>query len=109
MGWRRGQRERKFLLPRTMAMATTQPEDPTAVSNVFYITNSYNPGSHLHLLSLLHWQAGSLPLAPPGKPFITNNTSTKKKNLIGVVLKHTSVLMGKIPRGGIALQKEMCL
>ena len=24
--------------------------------------------SNLHLLSLLHWQAGSLPLAPPGKP-----------------------------------------
>ena len=25
-------------------------------------------GSNLHLLHLLHWQAGSLPLAPPGKP-----------------------------------------
>ena len=25
-------------------------------------------GSNLHLLCLLHWQAGSLPLAPPGKP-----------------------------------------
>ena len=25
-------------------------------------------GSNLHLLSLLHWQAGSLQLAPPGKP-----------------------------------------
>ena len=25
-------------------------------------------GSNPHLLSLLHWQAGSLPLAPPGKP-----------------------------------------
>jgi len=24
--------------------------------------------SNLHLLCLLHWQAGSLPLAPPGKP-----------------------------------------
>ena len=24
--------------------------------------------SNLHLLHLLHWQAGSLPLAPPGKP-----------------------------------------
>ena len=61
-----------------MAIATTQPADPTAVSNLFYITNNYNPGSHLHLLSLLHWEAASLPLAPPGKPFITNNTSTKK-------------------------------
>ena len=25
-------------------------------------------GSNLHLLSLLHWQVGSLPLTPPGKP-----------------------------------------
>ena len=24
-----------------------------------------------HLLHLLHWQAGSLPLAPPGKPLTT--------------------------------------
>ena len=28
-------------------------------------------GSNLSLLCLLHWQAGSLPLAPPGKPHIT--------------------------------------
>ena len=27
-----------------------------------------NPGLNPHLLRLLHWQAGSLPLAPPGKP-----------------------------------------
>ena len=27
-------------------------------------------GSNLHLLHLLHWQAGPLPLAPPGKPQI---------------------------------------
>ena len=27
-------------------------------------------GSHLHLLWLHHWQADSLPLAPPGKPDI---------------------------------------
>ena len=25
-------------------------------------------GSNLHLLHLLHWQVGSLPLVPPGKP-----------------------------------------
>ena len=25
-------------------------------------------GSNPHLVSLLHWQEGSLPLAPPGKP-----------------------------------------
>ena len=27
-------------------------------------------GWNLYLLRLLHWQAGSLPLAPPGKPLI---------------------------------------
>ena len=27
-----------------------------------------NPGINLHLSCLLRWQAGSLPLAPPGKP-----------------------------------------
>ena len=27
-------------------------------------------GLNLQLLCLLHWQAGSLPLAPPGKPLI---------------------------------------
>ena len=26
-------------------------------------------GSNLHLLHFLHWQVGSLPLVPPGKPF----------------------------------------
>ena len=27
-------------------------------------------GLNLHLLCLLHWQGGSLPLAPPGKPLV---------------------------------------
>ena len=31
-------------------------------------------GSNLHLLCLLHWQIGSLPLAPPGKPMCLNMT-----------------------------------
>ena len=29
-----------------------------------------DPRSNLHLLCLLHWQVGSLSLAPPGKPMI---------------------------------------
>ena len=29
-----------------------------------------DPESNLCLLGLLHWQAGSLPLGPPGKPVI---------------------------------------
>ena len=32
---------------------------------------SLTQGSNQHLLCLLHWQAGSLPLVPPGKPFLT--------------------------------------
>ena len=35
----------------------------------------HDPRMNLHLLSLLHWQADSLPLAPPGKP-----TNKKKKS-----------------------------
>ena len=30
--------------------------------------NLSNPGSNLRLLRLLHWEVGSLPLVPPGKP-----------------------------------------
>ena len=29
-------------------------------------------GSNLHVLCLLHWQVGSIPLAPPGKPHHTS-------------------------------------
>ena len=32
-------------------------------------------GSTLHISSLLHWQAGSLPLAPSGKPCATYDVS----------------------------------
>ena len=60
-------------------------------------------GLNLRLLCLLHWQAGSLPLAPPGKPFIhsliTSNISLmsviackiRKKSLS--ILKITQVVM----------------
>ena len=36
---------------------------PVFLQGIFLIQ-----GSNLHLLSLLYWQVGSLPLAPPGKP-----------------------------------------
>ena len=36
-------------------------------------------GSNLHLLCLLHWQAGSLPLAPPGKPVLLNGIEIQKR------------------------------
>ena len=37
-------------------------------------------GSNLHLLHLLHWQAGSLPLAPPGKSPKSGYKAAKKKS-----------------------------
>ena len=37
----------------------------------FFLTQ----GSKQHPLCLLHWQVGSLPLVPPGKPHILNNHS----------------------------------
>ena len=33
-------------------------------------------GSNLHLLCLLHWQAGSFPLAPPGKSLLYDGDGT---------------------------------
>ena len=39
-------------------------------------------GSNPHLLCLLHWRAGSLPLAPPGK---SKNVDTEIKNSISSV------------------------
>ena len=35
-------------------------------------------GLNMSLLHLLHWHAGSLPLAPPGKPPVIPQTSLKK-------------------------------
>ena len=41
---------------------------------VAFSRGSFWPGDWACLLHLLHWQEGSLPLAPPGKPIaITNN------------------------------------
>ena len=38
-------------------------------------------GSNLRLLCLLHWQAGSLPQAPPGKPFHPVGQGNSKEHL----------------------------
>ena len=46
-----------------------------------------SPGSNLHLLCLLHWQAGSLPLAPSGKPLwalIGFNISDWWRDILGL-------------------------
>ena len=42
-------------------------------------------GSNLCLLSLLHWQEDSLPLAPPGKPTQVSSSQTKLLNFIYVL------------------------
>ena len=51
------------------------PRDRGALwAAVYGVTQSWtrlkrlSSSSSMHLLCLLHWQAGSLPLAPPGKP-----------------------------------------
>ena len=36
-------------------------------------------GSNWSLSGLLHWQADSLPLAPPGKPYTTHPTAKASK------------------------------
>ena len=38
----------------------------------------------LHLLCLLHWQADSLPLAPPGKPFTAKYFTNPKLNISSI-------------------------
>ena len=43
-------------------------------------------GSNLGLLHLLHWQAGSLPLAPPGKPLNLNEQTNKQINKNSIFL-----------------------
>ena len=49
---------------------------------------------NLHLLHLLHWQAGSLPLVPPGKP-----KSGTQRFLSTTVLHHS--LKKKIQKGSM--------
>ena len=38
------------------------------------LRNLPDPGSNPCVLCLLHWQVGSLPLVPPGKPFFVYST-----------------------------------
>ena len=49
-------------------------------------------GLNVHLLDLLHWQAGSLPLAPAEKPLFapdpTPNTNILYLTLILMIVRH---------------------
>ena len=49
-------------------------------------------GLNLHLLSFLHWLAGSLPLATPGKP--TNSEKSESELLSPVQLFATPGIVG---------------
>ena len=45
------------------------PGKNTGVGCLFLLQGIFpTQGSNPHLLCLLHWQVGSLPLTPPGKP-----------------------------------------
>ena len=68
-------RVRLFVTPWTVACQAPCPWDfqgkYTRVGCHFLLQGMFpTQGSNLHLL---HWQAGSLPLAPPGKPMETSN------------------------------------
>ena len=54
------------------------------------LTQGLKPG----LLCLLHWQAGSLPLAPPGKPHIHVNAY---HNIATVIVSNSSTKSPKLP------------
>ena len=54
------------------------------------LTQGLKPG----LLCLLHWQVGSLPLAPPGKPHIHVNVN---HNIATVIVPNSSTKSPKLP------------
>ena len=64
------------------------PGRNTRVSCHFFLQRIFpTQGSNPHLLYLLHWQAGSLPLAPPVKPYIYTTPShiLLKKHLYSIL------------------------
>ena len=57
------------LQPTRLLCSWNSPGKNTGVGFHFLLQGIFlNQGSNPHLLSLLHWQMDSLPLAPPGKP-----------------------------------------
>ena len=61
--WRHGLWPTRLLCPWDSPGMNTGVSCHTLLQGIFL-----TQGSNSHLLSLPHWQAGSLPLAPPGKP-----------------------------------------
>ena len=69
---------RLFATPWTVAyqapLSMGFPSKNTGVAYHAFLQGIFpTQGSNAHLLFLLHWQAGSLPLPPPGKPQIHRN------------------------------------
>ena len=67
-----------FVTPRTIVCRLLCPWDSlgkNAEMGCHFLLQGIFPtqGSNLCLLYLLHWQVGSLPLVPPGKPNTTEN------------------------------------
>ena len=57
----------RFLCPWDSPGKNTRVGCHALLQGIFLIQGSHQ-GSNSSLLSLLHWQADSLPLVPPGKP-----------------------------------------
>ena len=68
-------------------------------------------GSNPHLLHLLHWQAGSLPLAPPGKP-IPQQIRDRPSHPTLLLAKHPKIRFHKLEMhlamGPIRGQWQLC-
>ena len=69
-----------WTIARQVPLPRNSPGKNTGVGcHVLLQGNLPNPGrSNLRLLCLLHWQAGSLPLAPLGKPIALHISNNKK-------------------------------
>ena len=65
-------------------------------------------GSNPLLLHLLHWQVGSLPLVPPGKPNIVYTNIIFLQNYLRANCRHHTVLLLK-PSTSIAHEQEVSL
>ena len=101
-----------WLLPTRLLCPWDSPGKDTGVGcyallQVIFPTRGLNP----HLLCLLHWQVGSLPLVPTGKPFLTifPPVYTIPNSLISFTFFSYTVLLSgqaaseKSPRGHLLL------
>ena len=84
-----------FVIPRTVAHQAPLSmgfcrHESTGVGCHFLLQGIFPiQGLNLCLLCLLHWQTGSLPLAPPGKPnnlIMASKWSTEKKSCTSFIL-----------------------